>query len=130
MFDVSWEDPASETVAQRRQRKKRDGRSSPHSRGSFNSAESVEPTPAQQPQTPNSSASKKKSLVARGSSSMLKSSNAKPTPKRLSIVTSNTDPNSPRTIIDGDARSPDYLQHMRDSIADTIPSTQLSHGMF
>lgn len=134
MFDVSWEDPDSETVAQHRERKERDERSSLQGSpgSSMRSVESNDSSKTQNTQIPVKSAqeSSSKTLTPKRGISLLKNARLPITRNKPSLVTAGTGFESQQTIT-GTRRndSIDYGYHIRNSIADTIQSSPLSIGM-
>jgi ribosome assembly protein YihI (activator of Der GTPase) len=136
MFDVSWEDPTSETVAQRRERKERDERTgSKDSRGSSvksaDSNESLKPQLSRLLTVFTKGGSQKKHSPPKGSISLSKNSNLAPAEENHSINTTSTDLDSQRTITNtGEGRLHDLHHEGRDSVTNTRQSTQVSNGMF
>lgn len=136
MFDVSWEDPTSETVAQRRERKERDERASAKDSrsSSVNSANSNDSSRLQLSRLLTAFAkggSQKKTLTANRSLSLSKNQNFTEIEENLSTDTTRTDLDPQRTITNaGEARLHDLHHEVCDSVANTPQSTQMSNGMF
>ena len=134
MFNVSWSDPASETVAQHRERKERDERNSIQSsaasslrsvqsddssniRSAFLLAKSTKVGTSKQPTTPKSG------------KPLLKNAKGSLAGKKPSLDTAGTSPDSQQTIKAVHRGYPDDINgHARDSVADTLHSAPLSTG--
>jgi hypothetical protein len=134
MFNVSWEDPASETVAQHRERKERDERNSVQSStgSSLRSVDSSDSSTTQSTQLPakatQSSTSKKTTTPKRGIS-LLKDAKIPLTGKKYSLDIIATSSDSQKTIKGVNRDSPKELSdRLRDSVADTLQSAPLSNG--
>src|SRR5271170_6180144 len=134
MFNVSWEDPASETVAQHRERKERDERNSVQSSAgsSLRSAESSDSSRTRSTQLPAKSTktrTSKNTITPKRGISLLKNAKLPLTGKRLSFDTTGTSPDSQQTIRGVNRDLPDeFSHHLRDSVAETLQSAPLSNG--
>jgi hypothetical protein len=134
MFNVSWEDPESETVAQRRERKERVERNSVQS-SAASSLRSVESSDSSRTRSTHlaakstkASASKNATTPKRGIS-LLKNAKLPPTRKKLSLDGTGTSPDSQQTIKGVNREFPDeFGKHFRDSVAETLQSAPLSNG--
>jgi hypothetical protein len=135
MFNVSWEDPASETVAQHRERKERDERNSVQSSAapSLRSVESSDSSKTRSTQLPAKStkASTLKNITTpKRGLSLLKNAKLPLAEKKLSLDTTGTSSDSQQTVKGVNRDFPDeFTNRFRDSVADTLQSAPLSNGM-
>jgi len=134
MFDVSWDDPNSETVAQHRQRKEREGRGSTHdsqdtSLKSVGSSDSLRPRKTQASPTIDKATNQRKPSIARGAISLLKNTNFISVERKASTPDRNTNVESQATVTNTSrVRSHDNQYQLRDSVADTVQSASQSKG--
>lgn len=130
MFDVSWEDPASETVAQHRERKQRDGKTSAQgsTSSSMKSAESSDSSGTQNTSIPIKSvqvSNHQKNTTPKRGISLLKNAKLPLTRKKPSFATAGISPDSQQTIT-GVQRS---VSGDNGDVSDSIQSAPLSNGM-
>lgn len=136
MFDVSWEDPTSETVAQRRERKERDDRASAKdsrssSLNSANSNDSSRPQLSRLLTAFTKGGNQKKTLAANRPVSLSRNRNFTEVEVNHSTDTTRTDLDSQRTITNtGEARSRELHHRGRDGVTNTSQSTEMSNGTF
>lgn len=136
MFDISWDDQASETVGQHRERKERDERRS--ARGSAGSSlrsedaiDNHEAQISRRPSIFHKVDGQEEASAVKLALSQVKNASLLRTRKKLSGITANTDSDSQGTLVNTSGTRPQSIPNhqIRASVADTMPSSRHSQSM-